>query len=204
MQLFYCNFAKGEWNSKEWMLVKSPRWDYFGDWIQGTSYIENKTPKDVTTKELLGTRKHETYTSMVLQKKHKGDITISSTMEFTDQMAPLIVIAPEIGKSKSGFPEYREHYEVVVFDKGINVWHHYFKNRKPYWKKATYSLFKLLPNTKYKLKVKISHTSKGKMLAVIIEDHEMGYLDDSLPDDFYVGITGCEGVNRFYNFSLDK
>ena len=29
-----------------------------------------------------------------------------------------------------------------------------------------------------------------------------GVFDDSLPDEFYVGISGIEGVNRFYDFDV--
>jgi len=30
----------------------------------------------------------------------------------------------------------------------------------------------------------------------------MGYVDSSLQEEYYVGITGCEGVNRFYDFAV--
>ena len=36
-----------------------------------------------------------------------------------------------------------------------------------------------------------------KTLTVSVAGHTFGYLDDALPDSFYVGITGCEGLNRF-------
>ena len=26
----------------------------------------------------------------------------------------------------------------------------------------------------------------------------------TMPDEFYFGITGCEGINRFYNLSIEK
>ena len=203
--LFNCSFAKGGWDPNEWTLVKSPRWDHFGSWVQRDLYIENQTPADAEPADLTS-KPHaaETYTSMVLKKQFTGRVTISATMEFTDRMAPLIVISSELGEDKKGRTEYREHYEIVLFEKGVNIWHHYFKNGKPYWKKAAYSHFSLKPNIQYKIKVKISPTPKGKILSVFVAGQEFGYIDDSLPNKFYVGITGCEGINRFYDFAVEK
>jgi hypothetical protein len=199
---FKCSFAKGKWSQNDWIRVKSARWEYLGGWIQKNNYIENVIPFGAEPKALLGKLAGQTYTSMVMKEKIKGDITIVSDMEFTFRMATLIVIAPTLGQNTNGVPEYREHFEVVIFDKGVNVWHHFFKDGKPFWKKAAYSNFTLKPNIRYTLEVKIEHTSKGKMMKVSVDGHEFGYMDDSLPDEFYVGITGCEGINKFYNFAV--
>ena len=64
-----CSFQKGKWNSNNWQLVKSPRWDYFGKWIQRDGYIENATPAGVTAKQIQSKKAAETYTSMVLKEK---------------------------------------------------------------------------------------------------------------------------------------
>ena len=201
---FECSFAKGGWNPDNWILVKSPRWDHFGGWVQKPECIENETPPNATPKELLAKFSHDTYSSMVTKREFKGAVAISAEMAFTDRMAPLIVIAPELGKSAKGIPEYREHFEIVIFDKGVNVWHHYYKNGKPYWKKTAFSKFPLQPNEKYVLKVQIKPSKKGKMITLSIDGHEFGYIDDSLPDSFHVGVTGCEGLNRFYNFKVTE
>ena len=60
------------------------------------------------------------------------------------------------------------------------------------------------PNLQHEIKVTISPTPKGKMLSVFVAGHEFGYIDDSLPNKVCVGITGCEGVNRFYDFAVEK
>jgi len=202
--LFHCSFERGKWDPNQWVMVKSARWDYFGGWIQRDLCIENQTPAGVSQDDLIDSHKAQTYTSMVLKEQFSGDIEISSEVEFTYREAPLIVIAPELGQDKKGRAEYREHYEIVISSKGVNVWHHYFRNGKPYWKLAAFSRFEVKPNVQYKLKVKLSHNSKGKTLSVFVAGHEFGFMDDSLPDKFYVGITGCEGVNRFYDFTVEK
>ena len=195
-----CTFDKAGWKPDEWTLVKSPRWAHFGNWVQRSDHIENETPPGATPKLLLGKLAPQSYTSMVYKAKVTGKVTIKATMAFDDRMAPIIVIAPELGKSAGGQPEYREHYEVCVFDQGVNVWRHSFKSGKPSWQKAAFARFPLKPRTRYTLQV----TKRRKQLTVTIDGHEFGYLDESLPEEFHVGITGCEGVNRFYDFELSK
>lgn len=56
----------------------------------------------------------------------------------------------------------------------------------------------------YQLEAKITTTARGKELAVNIDGHEFGYLDDTLLDAFHFGIIGCEGVNRFYDFTIAR
>lgn len=202
--LFETSFAKGEWKQDEWIMVKSPRWSYIGKWVQGETFIQNKTPDGATPEEMLGTKSSETYTSMVLKNKFSGEITVKVKMEFADRMAPIIVFAPELGKDKNGIHEYREHFEVVLWDEGINIWHHYYKNGKPFWKLAAFERFPLKPDTQYELKVKFSKRKSDKLLSVNVNGHEFGYMDNSLPNEFYVGITGCEGINRFYSFVVTK
>lgn len=195
-------FGKGQWNPEQWIMVKSPRWPHCGGWVQKDTHIENTVPSDATKKEMLGKRAGETYTSMLWKEKLSGNVSVSVTMEFDDRMAPLIVLAPEIGKSDKGYPEYREHYEIVLYDLGLNVWHHFYKDGKPYWKKAGYFRIPFKPGQKYKVTVKVNRTSRGTMLTVKAGDYEFGMLDDSIPDEFYIGVTGCEGVNRFYDFEV--
>ena len=43
-----------------------------------------------------------------------------------------------------------------------------------------------------------------KTLTVSVAGHTFGYFEDALPDSFYVGITGCEGLNRFYDFTVRR
>ena len=199
---YSCRFVQGGWNDHDWIPVKSPRWDRLGGWIQRPDFIENETPPDVPAPKLRGKRAGETYSSMVWKTRVSGTVTITTTLAFEERMAPLIVIAPTLGKDDKGRPEYREHFEIVLYDKGINVWHHQWKNGKPSWKKAAWWLFPVTPKDKHVLQVRIKPTARGKTLVIDVDGREMGYIDDSLPDECYVGITGCEGINHFYDFSV--
>jgi len=191
-------FTPDGWKPEEWIMVKSPRWSYSGTWIQKTDHIENAVPAGAKPEEWQGKRAPETYTSMVYQKPFVGDMRVTATTWFTPRMAPIIVFAAGLGKDNEGRVEYREHFEVCIYDEGVNVWHHIYTNGKPSWKKAAYAKFPLKPETRYLLDVEV----KGKQMIIRIDGHETGCLLESLPTPCYVGITGCEGINHFYDMSI--
>ncbi|MDD4442980.1 MAG: hypothetical protein WC328_06510 [Kiritimatiellia bacterium] len=183
---------------EEWVLVKSPRFDHFGKWVQHGDCIQNEVPAGVSPDELQGKRAGDTYTSMVYAKPFTGDLRITASLAFTYRMVPLVVLAPALGKDAAGRPEYREHFEICVYNEGVNVWRHTFADGKPSWKKAAFARFPLLPNTRYALEVEI----KGKQMSVTIDGRTFGYFDEALPKTTHVGITGCEGVNRFFDLTV--
>jgi len=198
---YECSFKKGGWDSAEWLLVKSPYSEYFGGWTQKDDCIQNQTPPGATDEAMLGKAAPETYTSMVLKKRLSGDVAISSTMDFAYQMAPLIVVASGLGVDKAGRTEYHGYYEVVLFDKGLNIWKHVFADGKSSWQKAAFLDAAFKPKTKYVLKVEIKETAAGRMMVASVGDKKVELVDNAIPRDYYVGITGCEGVNHFYDFS---
>ena len=202
--MYQCDFSRGKWDASDWQIIKSPRWPHLGAWNQQNDHISNKVPNDASEEEMLNKRAGETYTSMVLKEKFSQNLTITSTMSFDYRMAPIIVITPEYGKDAEGNLEHREHFEIVLFDKGLNVWHHYYTNGKPHWKKAAFIDATFQPKNKYIVAVEIKTDSRGVTLIVSCDGNTFGYMDDSIPKMFYVGITGCEGINRFYDFQISK
>jgi len=176
------SFSKNAWNSSEWIFVKRRDMAGRSDWLQKNDCIENDG----------------NHTSMVYKKKFKGDMTVSSTTAFADRMAPAIVIVSKIGDSADGAKAFDEHVEIVIYDEGVNIWRLHTVDGKSLWEKVAFWKFTLTKNTLYKLEV----TKKGKELSVKVDGQTMGYVDSSLQDEYYVGITGCEGVNRFYDFAV--
>ncbi len=199
---FFTSFARDQWDESRWMTVKSPRWDYMGEFIQLDDHIANKTP-EVSDEIIFKKHIADVYSSLMLKQQFTGNCTIKSAMSFDHRMAPLIVIAPEIGQCSDGRPEHREHFEIVLYDEGINVWHHFWKDGKPFWRKTAFLNAKYDAKKRYTLEVEVKQTPKGKIMTVRCDGKSFGYLDNSLPDSYYVGITGCEGRNRFYDFSIE-
>lgn len=196
------SFAEGAWQASDWKMVKSPRWPQIGSWKQEAGCIVNTVPQDATETEMLGKRAPETYTSMVWKDAVKGSFTVRSGMDFAFRMAPLLVLANGLGANADGYPEYREHWEIVLYDEGLNVWHHQYVDGKPKWHKAAMLKTTFKKDTRYDLEVRVERSARGPQIIVKCGDAEFGYLEHELPEELMVGITACEGVNRFYDFSL--
>ena len=201
------DFSRGRWDESEWIIVKSPRLDYCRGFTQRDGWIENICP-DLSAKEIFEKHNNAVYSGMVYKDRFRLGAEVSSKMGFDYRMAPHIMIAPELGRSNDGKPEFREHWEVVLYDLGLNVWHHYMTaDGKPAWYKSASLKLKpedaYKPNLRHDLKVKISKNGKGhKEMIVTCGDYVLQYVDDSLPDEFYAGILGCEGRNMFYDFHV--
>lgn len=197
------SFARGKWDQNLFQFVKSPRFEMNGAIIQNDDHIVNKVPAGLSENALLGSP--DTYCALLTKNKFKGSITISSKMSFDHLMAPLIVIAPELGTSADGkYPELRDHYEIVLFYQGINVWHHRYKDGKPSWYKLAYMNSEFKKKTVYDLQVTLHYTRKGPQMIIKCNGKEFGC---AMPQEFtatqyHVGLIACEGVNRFYDFRV--
>ena len=147
---------------------------------------------------MIGPRAGETHASLVAKHPVEGDFSVSAELAFDDRMAPAILLAPNLhdaGTTK----EYRSHIQVVLFDKGINVWHGLWKEGKFAWSKIGHARFTVLPKNKHKLKV----TRKSQSLTITVDgQHEFGFITDRVSDRTLVGLIGCEGVNRFYSMTV--
>lgn len=200
-QDFYTTFAKGKWDPSQWFEVKSMNFKQSRGMVQQDDHIMNEVP-DLSDEELYAKHKQNLYSCLILNRKFTLPCIISSSMSFDHRMAPLIVIAPEFGKNAAGQREQRDHFEIVLFDQGLNIWRHSFENGKPSYYLAGYLTTGFQPKTRYDLQVKIFKNRYGKQLEVTCGGHCFAIRDNSLPDTFYAGIIGCEGRNRFYDFGV--
>ncbi len=198
------SFARGHWNPGDFTIVKSPRFAPVGRMIQHDDHIANYVPAG-SGEELMTKFYAETFTAAVYNIPVKGTATLRSKMSFDYTMAPAILIAPELGRSSDDrHAEFREYLEVVLFNEGINIWHHTVRNGKPYWRKLAYLKSVFRKNTVYELSLEIRYTAKGIQLAVRCDGKEFGCAMPVVWDSYYAGIVGFEGVNRFYTFRIEQ
>ena len=196
------SFARGAWSSNDWIIVKSPRWNYMNGFVQRADCIENECPP-LSGEEIHRSHGSSVYSAMVFKSRAEIGQTVSSVMSFDWRMAPLIVLAEKLDRAETGTPTFGEHWEVVLYDGGINVWRHMIRDGRPFWYKAAYLRVPFSRNTRYNLEVRVSRTAKGlKEMVVRCGGYELGYVDNDLPDSFYAGIIGCEGRNSFYDFRM--
>ena len=203
--IFSTSFARSQWDRNDFRLIKSPRFPMNGAFEQEEDHIVNRVPAGKTEEELQSCA--DAYCAMVLDRAIAGGMTVSSRMSFDYRMAPLIVLAPELGTSADGqYPEFREHLELVLYDEGLNVWHHLYADGRPSWVKRAWLTARFAKKTVHDLSVTVENGKKGPRLILRCGGHEFGC---RLPDKFidaalYPGVIACEGINRFYDFRVTQ
>ena len=196
---YRCKFSANNWNQNDWLLCRSPRWEAHSTWEQQEDCIANVLPDDLDPAETqMGRdRTGETYLSMLYKQPCNGSVRVETTCSFLERMAPLIVFSREL------VSVHREHLEVVLYDCGINLWHHFYHDGKPSWKLIGFQDIDLKANEPHRLVAELRSTVKGKFLYMGIDKPTFGTrLADDWPDEYFAGITACEGRNRFYDFSI--
>ena len=220
VKTFYeAKFVKGGWKMSDWEMVRSWRFDHDAQFLQMANCIQNKVPEGVSDIELQGKKGNEGYAIMLLKQKFKGNTVITCTMEFDYRMAPGLIIAHEPVKYGKDKLELREHYEVILYDDGLNLWHHFFEKGQPgskdprviksgveqKWRKQFALLDKKFykPKTKYEVKVSIRQTSRGPQVEIACDGRVIsGYAPRIPAGEYRIGLVGCEGRNRFYDFKV--
>ena len=128
-----------------------------------------------------------------------GDTHISVDCSFDAWGAPLIVIAEDLEKDAKGGYRYREYYEVVLYEEGVNVWRLTTDEENTVtWKKTMSVDFPVTAGDVHTLTVDIV----GDTLEITADEHKMTV---ALPDMFsryYIGIDACENINRFYSLAV--
>ena len=196
------DFSRSKWDKGRWLKFKSLRWEYTGEFDQEDDHVVNRCPAGVSDEELYEKHVCDVYASMVYGEKISGSSEIVSTMSFDHLMAPLIVLTPELPRDEKGRLVFRSHYEVVLYNEGINVWHYSYENGKLDWHLAAFARAPFEPKKRYQLKVSMARGKREMRMTVECGSVKFGFEDASLPESFYAGITGCEGRNRFYDFSM--
>lgn len=199
---FAADFSRGKWDPKDWLEVCSVRWDYHNPFQQFDDHIMNRCPEGVSDEEIYKKHVSAVYSSMVYAKKLKTKAEISCRMSFSHRMAPEIVIANDLHKDAAGRIVYHDHFEVVLFDEGFNVWRYKWENGKTSWRKVAFLRTPFTPGKVYDVKVTLEKRKGTKELTVSCDGHTFGYADDLLPETFYAGICGCEGRCQFYDFRI--
>jgi len=181
----------------DWWMVESGRWEYEGEWVQEGDHIRNGGEREVVEGEALASGG---YTSMLYGTGIAGEFEVGAEMSFDVRTAPLIVLAAEPEYNERNKREYRHHFEVVLYDLGVNLWHHQFVDGEQSWVLAAYWRFGLEAKTRHDLRV----VRRGNELSMKLGEREFGCYVEALPEVLYAGITACEGINRFYNFEINE
>jgi len=137
------------------------------------------------------------YISVVEKERVQLPVVLEAECSFDKFGAPLIVFSEEITEKGNGWKEYGEHYEVVLFESGINIWH--ITPQKEGGQQVEAVCKARLPfpaGEMTKLTVRLTREGIEAQAGELIAKGEV-----SLPEKMYVGFTACEGINHFRSFS---
>ena len=134
------------------------------------------------------------YVSMITRKKFASGTKVQTECSFEKFGAPLIVFTNQINDCTYG-----ENFEVVAWEKGCNVWQ-IVPDIEKEPKLIGQFLFPIETNSKVKLGVEFFK----KRIEISINGRKYNLINPHFPEEFYVGFTACEGINRFYFFAIEE
>ena len=138
------------------------------------------------------------YTSLLTKEKYPCNTTISATCSFENFGAPLLLFVDKIKQDDVGNLWYGGCYEIVLFEKGVNVWKHFMVGDEVKWVKLFFAAFPVDSNKKYE----ISATILEQGMDFAVNDQKFFLRIENMAAEMHVGFTACEDINRFYNFSV--
>lgn len=143
------------------------------------------------------------YISLLTKEKFGGGTVVTTTCSFEHFGAPLIVLTDDIFQGENGMPTYGLHFEAVLYENGINIWRivpNLGAPRPITTKKIACLEFPVEANTMHTLTVRID---AGRITATVGEK-TVSVAHDEIPKRFHVGITACEGKNKFRELMIEE
>jgi hypothetical protein len=187
-------FRRGEWNPAEFQYVYSPAARSFTEFTQEEDGIVNRHNPEIDDFD---------YVSMVTKEAFGTGTRIKTKCSFASYGAPLIVLGNDFQTDTEGRLRYGLHFEVVAWEEGCNVWHilpapeRTERPIKP--TKIGAKTFPIAPGSRIDLEVELAQ----KALKIKVNGEEMTVFSEDLPETCHVGITACEGINRFSEFTVE-
>lgn len=187
------SFAKGEWQENEFFYAYSPACMDRVKFRQEKDAIVNGKGNSFCGYEMI---------PLLEKTKHRIGVVVETECSFENFGAPLLVITDDVSQNEKGESVYGRYFEIVAYEQGINVWSVIPAEKGENCPISATLLatkkFSIEANTRINIKVEVCENAvkawvNGEYLETAIE---------ALPSTFYVGVTACEGINRFYSFAV--
>ena len=181
-----------------------------GNWkeqlIQSYSFRFTETP-DFTQEEdhirtAVNPNHREGFDNISLLSKDTYGVGVSATLHFsfTDEGCAEIILVPELETCEDGAVRYGACFENIPWKNGINVWRHYREDGRCFWHLRLGLDFPVEEEVVHELTVQVLQNQ----LSITLDGRNTLLWTEDLPEKFHVGITGCEGIARFYDLKIEK
>ncbi len=150
------------------------------------------------------------YIGLCMTEPVSGDRTVTAHCAFKAAGAPLVVLADSITILEDGSRRFGPMYEIVAYAGGCNVWR-ILPDFDPADPARGYTVRSITMQsfpvadvaspdlTEVELEIRV----EGKTLHIRQDDYTFSVDVPDLPERYYVGLTLCEGYNRFYDLCID-
>ena len=139
------------------------------------------------------------YISLLSREKYKAGTEIRAKFRFTGLGAPCLVFTDDI-EEREDFPVYGLQFEVCIWKNGVNVWRMKFNDGKVTWKKALGVEYPVTAEEIHTLTVDVLEN----VLKIDVDGRKMHLYVEDLYPEFHLGIDACEGIQRFYDMTIEK
>ncbi|MBQ7312162.1 MAG: hypothetical protein IJW81_01105 [Clostridia bacterium] len=185
------HFSRNAWSSDDLVYAYSYRFTDRPVFTQFDDHIENKADPD-------GPGGYE-YISILTPRQYGTGTSVSTHVSFEGDGAPLIVLADKLYREPAGTLRFGEYIEVVLYKNGINVWRMWYRDGKVTWKKLMGVQYPVTTGELHTLTVTAGE--EGPNIAA--DDRTMSVYIPDMYRSFHAGINACEGINRFYDMTVD-
>lgn len=186
----YIEFTKGNWEDS-FDYASTTRFPFVPKFIQEEDCIVNGRNPEM--------RDGFDYTTIVTKKKYGAGTKILVNCSFESFGAPLITLTGSLKKDENGDLRYGVCQELVLWEKGLNVWDFFMVENELKWHRIMASEFHLAAGVKHEMLIELM----DKYIRVVIGSNDLLLRVENLPKEVYIGITGCENINRFYSVKID-
>jgi hypothetical protein len=183
------DFGRGRWDAKLFYDVYSPKFASTPRFEQQDDCLVNA-----------GAPGHYDYVSIVTKQLLPLGVKLETRCSFERYGAPLIVLSDDLRRDEAGVLRYGEHYEIVAYEGGVNIWHLRPLPGDVQAENLIRRHFSVAAGMPFTLGV--CPTAEG--FAVRLEEESFFLPVRGLPARFHAGVTACEGIDRFYAFAVDR
>ena len=190
------NFSRGKWNPAEMPMTYAPM-------CRDRSAVIRQE-EDCIANSMNETTGDYDYIGIAMAEPTEGNCTVTAHCSFEKYGAPLIVFADGVHTDDTGCRLYDAIYEVVAYEGGCNVWR-ILPVPDPERKRnftvinITRQTFAVEAGSVVEMTVRL----RGKRILVTVNGYSFDVEIPDLPDRYFIGITTCEGINRFYDLTVE-
>lgn len=142
------------------------------------------------------------YVSLLSKRRYEKGVKAVTHCSFEKMGAPLIVFSDDVSL-KNGRKMYGVHFEVVAYEEGCNIWYIYPDETARLGRTSV-----LIASSKFKIengsRIEISVEVRNKKIIACVNEMNLEVEHPEIPESCRIGITACEGINRFYDFEVEE